>query len=220
MPDPALQVASQGCASDAIHAAAYAASKPMQGLTWLDIGCGKGDLVRAVLDMDPGAEVTTVDAIDWLPPDLRDRVTSVLAPAEEALDRLSPVDRVTLVEVIEHLEAPWTVLRSAARLVAPGGVLVVSTPNIATLRHRLELAARGTLTSFRSDHPPHLTPALPHVIARILGDEGLTVATSYAGHDIVPLTGGRPWPAPFHRRLGRLTRTSLLVTASRTGGSM
>lgn len=219
MPDLAIQASSQGCASDAIHAAAYAASRPVQGLTWLDIGCGRGDLARAVLEMDPEAEVTTVDAIDWLPLDLRTRVTHLLAPAEEALDRLPPVDRVTMVEVLEHLEAPWTVLRKAARLVAPSGLLVVSTPNIATLRHRLELAAHGTLTSFRPDHPPHLTPALPHVIERILCDEGLTVVTSYAGHDIVPFTGGRRWPAALHQRLGRLTRTSLLITGSRTGTS-
>ena len=45
-------------------------------------------------------------------------------------------DRVLLVEVMEHLEAPWTVLRATADRVKPGGVMVVTTPNVATLHHR------------------------------------------------------------------------------------
>jgi len=217
MPDASLQLASLGCASDAIHQDVFVASRPEAGLSWLDIGCGRGDLVRTIRAFDPTARIAGIDAIDWLPPDLRGDVDLVVAAAEDGLNSASPADRVMLIEVIEHFEAPWTVLRSAARLVAPGGLLVLSTPNIATLRHRIELAARGRLTSFRPDHPPHLTPALPHVIERILVDEGLRVSISYAGHDIMPLTGGRPWPAPLHARLGSLTRTSLLVTGSRPG---
>jgi 2-polyprenyl-6-hydroxyphenyl methylase/3-demethylubiquinone-9 3-methyltransferase len=218
MPDPALQVKSLGCASSAIHEAVLAASRPGAGLSWLDIGCGRGDLVRSIRTLDPDARITGVDAIDWLPPDMHSQVELVVAPAEEALKAVAPADRVVMVEVLEHLEAPWTVLRRAARLVAPGGLLVLSTPNIATLRHRIELATRGGLTSFRPDHPPHLTPALPHVIERILADEGLRVSTSYAGRDIMPLSGGRPWPGWLHARLGRLSRTSVLVTGFRPGG--
>lgn len=209
------QLGSRGCASEAIHEAAFRASRPTVGLSWLDVGCGRGDLIRTVRVFDPDASIIGIDAIDWLTPDVRDEVKLHVAPAEEALAMASPADRVMMIEVIEHFEAPWTVLRQAAGLVAPGGILVLSTPNITTLRHRIELATRGGLTSFRPDHPPHLTPALPHVIERILTDEGLDVATSYAGHDIVPLTGGRRWPGWLHARLGRLSRTSLLVTGSR-----
>jgi SAM-dependent methyltransferase len=217
-PDPTLQLASLGCASDAIHDAVLAASQPTGGLSWLDIGCGRGDLIRAILTFDPNAKVAALDAIDWLPADLRQMVNLLVAPAEEALTQVAPADRVMMIEVIEHLEAPWTVLRKAAGLVAPGGLLVVSTPNISTLRNRIELATRGGLTSFRPDHPPHLTPALPHVMERILVDEGLRVSTSYAGRDIVPLSGGRPWPGWLHAQLGRLSRTSVVVTGIRPKG--
>jgi 2-polyprenyl-3-methyl-5-hydroxy-6-metoxy-1,4-benzoquinol methylase len=210
-------MASLGCASDAIHEAAFEVSEPARGLSWLDIGCGRGDLVRLIRAFDSDASIVAMDMIDWLPCELRGSVDLVIAPAEEALDSALPVDRVMMIEVLEHFEAPWTVLRKAARLVAPGGRLVLTTPNIATLRHRLALAIRGELTSFRPDHPPHLTPALPHVVARFLADEGLMVSTSYAGQDIMPLTGGRLWPAFIHARLGRLSRTSLLVTGSRPG---
>lgn len=219
MANATAQVASKGCASDAVHQAAITASMPATGLTWLDVGCGRGDVSRAIRGIDPNATIVGVDVIDWLADDLRGEVELVLGPAEDALHAVDACDRVMLIEVLEHLEAPWSVLRQAARLVAPGGLLVLTSPNIATLRHRIELAARGRLTSFRPEHPPHLTPTLPHVIERILGEEGLRAHTSYAGHDIVPLTGGQPWPFWLHRRMGKLSRTSILVTGVRGGGA-
>jgi 2-polyprenyl-3-methyl-5-hydroxy-6-metoxy-1,4-benzoquinol methylase len=94
--------------------------------------------------------------------------------AEERLPEIEAADRVLPVEVMEHLEAPWTVLRAAANRVKPGGVIVVTTPNVATLRHRLELMVRGEPTFFRSDNLPDLQPILPHVAERVLREEGLT----------------------------------------------
>ena len=102
----------------------------------------------------------------------------------------------------------------AAGLVSPGGRLVVSTPNIATLRHRLELALRGRLTSFRPDNRPHLSPALPHVTTRILGEEKLAVERPmFAGTDVIPLSGGRLWPRALRERYPSLTCVSVVISA-------
>jgi hypothetical protein len=140
-----------------------------------------------------------------------------VGPAEHALQSAEPADRVLMIEVIEHLEAPWTVLRAAARKVRSGGALVVSTPNIRTLRHRAELAIRGQLTAFRDDNPPHLTPILPHVTARILDEEGLLPERPrYAGRDELPKLW-KPWPAAMHERFPVLTSISVIVAASRPG---
>jgi SAM-dependent methyltransferase len=125
------------------------------------------------------------------------------------------VDRLLLIETIEHLDAPWTVLRAAARLVAPGGRIVVSTPTVANLRHRLELPIRGQLTYFRPDNLPHQTPALAHVIERILDEEGVATTRGYAGTDIVPFTGGRHWPRFLRGRAPALTASSVVVTGVR-----
>ncbi len=136
--------------------------------------------------------------------------------AAEQADDLPVVDRVMLIETIEHLEAPWVTLRKAARLVAPGGRIVVSTPNLATLRTRLELAVRGNLTSFRPGYEPHVSPALPHVTERILGEEGLTVEPpTYAGADVISLSGGRVWPQSLRTRFPELTSVSVVIAARR-----
>lgn len=207
-----LQRASEGSSSSEIHAAALALADPRPGLAWLDVGCGKGDLLRMIADRHRPSGLIGIDLIDWLDPQLRGSVTMRVGPAEQVLDALElRVHRILVIETLEHLEAPWTALRAAARLLAPGGRIVVSAPNVASLRHRLELLVRGQLTSFRGDNLPHLTPVLPHVVRRVLADEGVQPAdVRYAGRDIVPLTGGTLWPRALHRH-GSLTSISVLV---------
>jgi len=48
-----------------------------------------------------------------------------------------------MIETIEHVSPPWKVLERAAALVKPRGCLAASTPNLATLRHRLEVVVSG-----------------------------------------------------------------------------
>jgi 2-polyprenyl-3-methyl-5-hydroxy-6-metoxy-1,4-benzoquinol methylase len=211
----AAQRHSLGDSSAAIHAGALDAAGPASGLSWLDLGCGTGTVLREVRDRYEPRSLIGVDVIDWLAGDLRDDVQVMIGSAEDALSALDPVDRVLMVEVIEHLGAPWTVLGAAARLVAPGGRIVVTTPSLVTLRSRIELLVRGRLTAFRPDNLPHLTPALPHVIERVLSDAGLEVSVGCAGVDVVPLSGGRLWPAAVHRRAPRLTSVSLVVSGRR-----
>jgi SAM-dependent methyltransferase len=200
---------------DEILDAALGVARPERHLRWLDIGCGTGDLLRAIRDRWEPAELQGVDPIDWLDNDLRTDVRFHTATAEEA-EHLQPADRVLLIEVIEHLEAPWSGLRTAARLVLPGGMLVVSTPNLVTLRNRLELGLRGRLTSFRPDNEPHMSPALPHVTTRILTEEGLSVeAPQFAGSDVISLTKGRVWPERIRRRYPALTSVSVVIGALR-----
>lgn len=212
------QLRSAGRSAPEVHSAALALADPRPGLRWIDIGAGTGDVLREIRDHWRPASLASVDVLPWLAADLRSVVETYVGDAVEVLPRLRPADRVLAVETIEHLESPWTVLRLAARLVHPGGKLVVTTPNITTLRHRLELVARGQLTSFRPQDLQHLTPALPHVIESILEQEGMgDIRWRYATADIIPFTHGRRWPAAVASRLPRLVCTSLLVSASRPG---
>jgi 2-polyprenyl-3-methyl-5-hydroxy-6-metoxy-1,4-benzoquinol methylase len=199
--------------------AALQAVHPQPNLRWLDIGCGRGDVLRRIRDEWQPAELVGIDPIDWLDDDLRHDVAFQTIPAEQ-VGALAPADRVLLVEVIEHLEAPWSALRAAAGLVAAGGWIVVTTPNLATLRHRLELAARGALTSFRSDNEPHISPALPHVTRRILAEEGITPQPPrFAGADVISLAGGRLWPSAVRARFPALTSVSVIMSGRREDAS-
>jgi 2-polyprenyl-3-methyl-5-hydroxy-6-metoxy-1,4-benzoquinol methylase len=214
----AIQRRSGGDSNGEIHAAALEAAEPCSGLSWLDVGCGKGAILRHVRDRWSPRSLMGLDLIDWLAEDLRDDVELVTGPAEETLEGLPRADRVLMVETLAGLEAPWSVLRAAARLVAPGGSLVVTTPNNTSLRNRLDLLARGQLTFFRPDYAPHLTPVLAHVVERVLREEGLTSRSRYGGRDVMPLTGGRHWPHRISRTAPGLTSVSLIVVGETAEG--
>src|SRR5271165_2002378 len=104
VPPASGQLASEGISNEEIVAGALAAARPEPGLRWLDIGCGRGALLRRIRDEWSPAGLWGIDPIDWLEEDLRGEVEFTAVAAERAID-LPQVDRVMMVEVIEHLEA-------------------------------------------------------------------------------------------------------------------
>jgi SAM-dependent methyltransferase len=215
-PNAAVQRASAGVLTSAILEAVLQAAAPEPGCSWLDIGCGTGELLHLIRDRHTPRGLVGIDVVDFLDPDLAADVDHRVGPAESLLADAGGADRVLLAETIEHLEAPWTILRMAARLVVPGGRLVLSTPNVAALRSRLDLLVRGQLCYFRPDNLPHLTPVLPHVARRILEEEGLHVdEVRHAGVDIVPAAGGRVWPRALAGRRPDLFCMSVVMAAAR-----
>ncbi len=211
----AAQVGSRGGSTAEIRAAALNHASPRPGLSWADIGCGAGDMLREIRDLWQPAALVGSDLLPWLSRDLCDSVDFVEADALDALAQIQPVDRLLMVEVLEHVEAPWLVLRGAARKVAPQGILVLTTPNVRTARHRLELLTRGSLTGFRPDNQSHLTPVLDHVVTRVLAEEGMTCQTFYAGRDVVSLTRGLLWPQTIAAKAPSLLHVSLGFVATR-----
>ena len=104
----AHQLHSRGGSSASINQSALATARPAPGLSWLDIGCGTGSALRAIREAHQPGSLTGVDLIDWLADDLRDDVRMLTGSAEQVLSDIDPVDRVLMVEVLEHLDAPWS----------------------------------------------------------------------------------------------------------------
>jgi len=103
----------------------------------LDVGCGAGEFMATMQRLGWDVSGTELDATAAAGTAQR------LAPATIHTGRLSTLgleasawDAVTLVHVIEHLIDPVAELRECARLLAPGGRLVVVTPNAASLGSR------------------------------------------------------------------------------------
>ena len=111
------------------------ALRPFDGLRLLDIGCGGGLLAEPMRRL--GFEVVAVDAgdrnigaarahADQLGLDIDYRT----ATAEQLLaDGEPPFDLILNMEVIEHVAEPGDYLRATARLLAPGGMMIVATLN-------------------------------------------------------------------------------------------
>ena len=107
------------------------ALRPLAGKSALDVGCGAGLLCEPLARL--GAQVTGVDAAPELIAAAIDHAArqglaiDYRACGVEAVnDRF---DLVTAMEVIEHVADPQTFLSSLADRLAPGGLLILSTPN-------------------------------------------------------------------------------------------
>jgi len=109
----------------------------------LDLGCGEGKLLRGLLEDKSFQEIVGMDVsyrslevasqrlrLDRMPPKQRERLTLVHGSLMYRDKRLSGYDAATVVEVIEHLDAPRLaaferVLFEAAR----PATVIVTTPN-------------------------------------------------------------------------------------------
>lgn len=101
----------------------------------LDVGCGSGDFL--VQMRDRGWEVHGCDPDESAVERARARVLDVDVGTGESLGHPDDhFDAVTLSHVIEHVLDPKGTLRQCGRVLKKGGVLVLTTPNTASLGHR------------------------------------------------------------------------------------
>jgi SAM-dependent methyltransferase len=138
------------------RALARFAPRPAPGtpLRVLDCGCGPGFLLRFCRDWFPHARVVGLDLDRQSLRYARNQVpgASVLQAALSG-SRLPVADRschvVFSLHVVEHLDDPDAFLREVARVLAPGGLLALATPNPAGLGARV---MRERWMGLRPDH--------------------------------------------------------------------
>ena len=80
---------------------------------------------------------------------------------------LSSFDLVTAIEVIEHVESPIGFLRNVGRLLAPGGVAVLTTPNVDSVAARSKFLIKGKIrTMDEHSEPTHISPVFFDLLQR------------------------------------------------------
>jgi SAM-dependent methyltransferase len=139
------------------------------GARLLDVGAGRGRFVAAATaagyrawGIEPSAR--GVAAARALGADVR------TAEIETADVRDGSLDAVTAWHVLEHLADPGGALRRIAGWLAPGGVLVLGVPNLASLQARI-----GGPRWYHLDVPRHRVHFTPSGMTALLGRHGFTV---------------------------------------------
>jgi 2-polyprenyl-3-methyl-5-hydroxy-6-metoxy-1,4-benzoquinol methylase len=134
----------------------------------VDVGAGAG--LFAYLAKRLGFDVVAVEMDPRCCEYLRDMVGVRVVQSDDpatALRALGGIQVITCWHVLEHLGSPSALLESAAECVAPGGVLVVATPNVDSLQFRL-LGSRWP----HVDAPRHLALIPAESLRRRLADLG------------------------------------------------
>lgn len=112
-----------------------------QGKTLLDVSCKEGDVLRSLVTQGFILRGTNFEPsgppLEGIPIDYNVSLLKRL-PYEDA-----SFDVVLLIEVIEHLENHRTALCELARVLKPGGVLILTTPNIMRLNSRFHFFLSG-----------------------------------------------------------------------------
>ena len=143
----------------------------------LDIGCGVGLLLermRNIENIEPvGLEFSTYAAEA-----ARNRGFEIIeGMIQNAGIPEESYDAATILYVLEHVPNPLEVLQSAAKVLKPGGCLLLSVPNYRYLRligdNPLAIALRGEKASL---HPQeHLLNYTPDSISRLVEKAGFEV---------------------------------------------
>jgi SAM-dependent methyltransferase len=157
-----------------------------------DVGCGTGDLWLALRGRFRAC--IGVDAVRYegLPAEVEFHAADLDAglPLPDA-----SVDAAAAVEVIEHLENPRAFVRELARVVRPGGWVVVTTPNQLSALSLLTLVVKGRFSAFQDgSYPAHRTALLEIDLRRIMSECGLgEIAVAFTRLGRLPLS---PWHYP------------------------
>ncbi len=105
--------------------------RPLEGRSALDVGCGAGLLAEPLARL--GAQVTAIDAAPELIEVAREHARrhglAIDYRAAAVEDVEGRFDLITSLEVIEHVTDPRTFVEALAKRLAPGGLLILSTPN-------------------------------------------------------------------------------------------
>lgn len=112
--------------------AEIAARVPDTARRVLDLGCATGGLATLL----PAAEVTGIELDPGYAAAAERHCARVVQAdveqlARDGLEGLGRFDCLVAADVLEHLVDPWSAFNAYARLLDPGGVAVVSLPNVA-----------------------------------------------------------------------------------------
>lgn len=115
----------------------------------LDVGCGTGGFAETLRALVPDLELWGVEPVESAADVARgayDKVITGFFPDDAGELPPASFDAIYLLDVIEHLPDPEPALRAATSLVAPGGVLVASIPNVRHFDVWWPLVRHGTWT--------------------------------------------------------------------------
>jgi len=135
--------------------------QPKPGLV-LDLAAGEGAFSVKLRELGHRVRAVDVSRDNWKVSDIPLSVTNLDSEfADSIIASGEKFDALVAIEIIEHLENPFRFIRECAKLLRPGGLLFLTTPNVESVSSRLMFLYTGRLSSFgayETVRPAHITP--------------------------------------------------------------
>jgi len=180
-----------------------------------DVGCGTGNFWRVASHRF--SRGVGVDALRYegLPDSLEFRQVDLDTGRLPLRD--GEVDAAVALETIEHVENPRALFRELVRVVRPGGLVVVSTPNQHSLLSLLTLIVKGQFSAFQDNaYPAHLSALLEVDLRRMAAECRLVdVVVRHTCRGRLPLSA-RHYPRWVSAALPRLLSDNVVLAGCRS----
>ena len=156
---------------------------PLEGKSALDVGCGAGLLAEPLARL--GAKVTGIDASPEVIEVARGHSATMGLEIDYRVGDVQALegqfDLITSMEVIEHVADPAAFVNALAKRLAPGGLLIMSTPNatgwsrllMITIGEGLGQIPRGTHDFDKFISPERMKALLADAGLKCLDVEGI-----------------------------------------------
>lgn len=151
---------------------------PMSRPRVIDVGCGNGSVAGRLEEL--GARVVGVEPSDTGIRLARERYPQIefhqLSCYDDLAGQLGQFDLVVCLEVIEHLYSPRLLAKTIASLVAPDGLVALSTPFHGYAKY-LALAISGRMSKHLNplNEGGHIKFFTPEQLTACLNNAGLTI---------------------------------------------
>ncbi|HNU08564.1 MAG TPA: methyltransferase domain-containing protein [Pyrinomonadaceae bacterium] len=148
-----------------------------RGARIIDLGAGQGAFSKRLAEL--GHEVVAVDSdpANWKVPGI-DVLNIDLDTEFAAGIGRGGFDAVVAIEIVEHVENPFGFAREAAKLLKPGGLFFLTTPNVEAVSSRLIFLYTGRLKHFgawETVRPAHITPIFRWKLGMLLAEAGFEI---------------------------------------------
>lgn len=182
----------------------------------LDLAAGQGAFSVKLRDLGHNVRAVDVSRDNWKAADIP--LVEANLDSEFALS-ISPgarFDAIAAIEIIEHLENPFRFIRECAKLLKPGGLLFLTSPNVEAVSSRVMFLYTGRLIGFgayETVRPAHITPIFKWKLDMMLDEAGLEIVhESY--NRVRPISNGSIKP----KIAGLIARLLAPVVKGEKGG--